>query len=278
MFLATPALASFDRSERVVGLDAEVEHFATASAPRMVGTGGVHSLFYGETPDDFILSVGGWWARLHGPISFGSDTIADVSETFGLDARTFVPVAQAAWRIGSLELTFEGTWYENEGLALLSESFEIDGVEFEVGDTVDSKIKFHTYSITFAWAFLRREAITLSFQLGLGVMYTAGRVTAINSNATARWDQWLPLPLIGVAARGYIFYPWIYDFEVGWIGIDLGTFGARALDIKAAVGYEVNDWVNFKIGYRYLGINTFVNEVSADIDLSGFYVELAVLF
>lgn len=244
----------------------------------MVGTGGVHSLFYGETPDEFIVSVGGWWAKLEGPITFGSDTISDVSETFGLAARKFVPVAQAAMRLGSLEITFEGFWYDNGGQALVSQEFTIDGVTFEVGDVIDSELKFHSYSMTLAWTFLRRDAVTISIQIGFSAIYTSGRVRAVNANATATWDQWLPLPLIGVAARGYIFYPWIYDVEFGWIGISKKAVGARAIDVKAAIGYELNDWVNFKIGYRYLGVNARVENVNVDIQLSGFYVELAILF
>ena len=259
-------------------LEAELDDAARAGAPRIRGQLGVHSLFYGETPDDFALSVGGWWARLTGPITLGSTQLADVSETFGLSARKFIPTAQAAIRFGFIEIGFEGFWYENSGRAVVDEEFEIDGVVFEVGDTIDSTLKFHAYTLTLGFTVWRRDEVTVSLFLGFTALYTEGKVKAVSADKVARWSEILPLPMIGASARGYIVYPWVYEVAIGWIGINLDAFGARALQTKIGIGYEINDWVAARVGYRYLGIRANVEDAAIDLQLDGFYFEISFLF
>jgi hypothetical protein len=259
-------------------LDAEVE--AAASQRFAPGPGNnLHAIFYKEDPDRFAAAAGVWWARLEGPVSFSDGAELDVSDTLGLRAVQAVPYARLAWRIGWLELELEGFWYDNAGNATVQEEFEIDGVIFEVGDIIDSDVKIYSYQLAIGFRVLHADWMTLNLQLGVGALYTEGSVTAVSAGKSAKWDTWLPLPLIGFAANGYLIkYPWTYEVQFGWIGFSTKALGANALDVRLALGYEINDWVNFKVGYRFLGIRADVDELTAKIDLSGFYLELGFFF
>jgi len=279
LLLAGLMIAGSARAGNAESLDVEVEAAAAAEfAPRSPGND-LHALFYKEDPDRWAAAAGVWWARLEGPIAFDDDTKLDVSETLGLRAVKSVPTARLAWRIGWLELELDGFWYDNGGAAVVSEEFEIDGVIFEIGDVIDSDIRIYLYRLTIGARLLHEDWMTLNFQLGAGALYTEGRITAVNVDKSATWDTWLPLPLVGFSANGYfIKYPWTYEVEIGWIGFSQRALGANALEVRAALGYEINDWVLFKVGYRFMGINATVDSLSAEIDISGFFLELDFFF
>jgi hypothetical protein len=239
----------------------------------------LHAMFYQADPDRFIFSLGAWYTRLTGPVKFDGGTKLDLSETLGLKARKSVPYVRAGYRLGWLEIVFEGFWYDNAGVQVVSQDFEIDGVEFTVGDEIDSDLKIHSYRLTLGFTATRSDWITLTFDLGFGAIWTEGNITAINVDKTARWDQWLPVPLIGVSIKGYfITYPWTYEAMFGWIGFSTDAFGAAAIDARLAFGYEFNDWVAAKVGYRFYKITADVEDVEVELELSGFYIEVAFMF
>jgi hypothetical protein len=278
LLLASPALAVEDGSGRIA-LEDEVAAWAeTSYAPRGDALP-VHALFFKEDPDRFALTAGVWWVRLKGPVRLGDSENFDVSGTLGLRAVKSVPFVRAATRIGRLQISLAGFWYDNRGKQTVEEEFEIDGVVFEVGDVIDSFIKIHAYTLDFAINLIRRDWLNLDLSLGATAIYTEGRITAVNADKEARWDQWLPLPLIGARASGYLWrYPWFYEATVGWVGFSRKALGAAAVDARFAVGYEINDWVNVRVGYRFLGIRADVDEVGVQIDLSGFYLEVGIYF
>jgi len=274
LLLAAPAWAGRGES-----LAWEVESLA-GSAVSPSGPGpGFHAMMYKEDPDRFAIAVGGWWARMSGPIRFEGGSRLDVSETFGLKARKFVPAARAAWRVGWLEIVFDGFWYDNTGLTTVSTEFEIDGVVFEVGDRIDSSVKIADYRLSLGITVLQRDWMTLKAIVGLGAIYTKGRVTALNADKTGTWEVWIPLPLIGFSAAGYLVkYPWVYEVGFGWIGFSTGALGAAAIDARASVGYEFNDWVVARLGYRFMGIKSDIEDLEAEVDLDGFYLEVSIFF
>lgn len=272
--LAAPAWAGGGES-----LAAEIECAAGRAYEPSATADDLHALFYKEDPDRFVATAGVWWARLEGPVSFDNDVALDVSDTLGLRAVKSVPFTRIGWRAGWLELVFEGFWYDNAGDTVVQEEFEIDGVVFEVGELIDSDVKIHSYRLAIGFRVWHASWLTLNLQIGAGAIYTEGSVTAVNVDKTARWDLWLPLPLLGLSANGtFIKYPWVYEFEFGWIGFSRKALGATALDVRVALGYEINDWVTFKVGYRFMGIRADVSELGAEIDLSGFYLELGFFF
>jgi len=79
--------------------------------------------------------------------------------------------------------------------------------------------------------------------------------------------------------KGYIImYPWTYEAVFGWIGFSTNTFGAAAFDVRLAFGYEFNDWIAAKVGYRFYKITADVDEVEVEIELSGFFIEAQFMF
>ena len=275
--LCAPTWADVDSS-----LDQELEWAANdgyVAARPVVGGAPLHALFYQADPDRFIIDVGVWWTRLSGPVTFSNGAKLDVSDTLGLKARKTVPFVRLGWRIGWFELIFEGFWYDNAGDQLVTEEFEIEDVVFEVGDIIKSDIKIHSYRLSLGFTVTRQDWITLTFQLGLGALRTEGSIATVSFDKRATWDQWLPLPLVGAAVKGYFGkYPWIYEAQFNWIGFSTDALGASAIDARLAFGYEFNDWTHLKIGYRFYGINAKVDQVEVDVDLSGFYVEFALMF
>jgi hypothetical protein len=272
--LAGPAWAG-----RGDALDAEIECAAAREfAPATTGDD-VHALFHKEDPDTWAATAAVWWARLEGPVEFSGSQALDVSDTLGLRAVKSVPVARVAWRLGWLELALEGFWFDNAGGTIVDEEFTIDDVTFEVGDLIDSDVKIQNYQLAIGFRVLHADWMTLNLQIGLGAIYTEGSVTAVTVAKRATWSQWLPLPLLGLSANGsFIKYPWTYEFQFGWIGFSQKSLGAAVLDVRLALGYEINDWVNLKVGYRYMGIRADVDQVSVEVHLSGFYLELGFFF
>ncbi|MHC4954484.1 MAG: porin family protein [Planctomycetota bacterium] len=237
-----------------------------------------HAMFWGQDPDRLIIMAGVWWGKLSGPIKFDGGTVLDVSDAFGLKERVAVPFARAGLRWKFVELIVEGWWYDNDGRTIVEESFEIDGVVFEIGDTVDSNVKFSAYRAALGFTVLRRDFVTITILAGLTLIDTSGTVTALNAQKTAKWNETLPIPALGLSLKGEIKHPWIYEFEFNWIGYDDDAFDVRAVDIRGAIGYMFNDWIAVRGGYRYMELRGRIEAIGMQVELEGFYIEGLITF
>ena len=239
---------------------------------------GFHAMFWGEDPDRFIIQVGAWYGKLNGPIKFENNTVLDVSDALGLDEREVIPFVRAGLRLGFLEIIAEWWKFDTTGQAIVDEQFEIDDVVFEIGDVIVSDLSLDTFRLALGFTVWRRDAITITLLAGVSFIDTKGSVRAVNVNKTARWNETIPLPAIGLSLKGYIRYPFIYEVEANWIGYSEAAFGIYALDLRAAVGVEFNDWVGGRIGYRFFRLEGEIEDVGLELELAGFYLEFYATF
>lgn len=239
---------------------------------------GFHAMFWGEDPDRFIIQAGVWFGKLNGPIRFEDNTVLDVADALGLDEREAIPFVRAGLRLGFLELILEWWKYDTDGQAIVDEQFEIDGVVFEIGDVIVSDLRLDTVRLALGFSVWRRDAITITLLAGVSFIDTSGNVTAVNVNKSARWNETIPLPAIGLSLKGYIRYPFIYEIEGSWIGYTESAFGIFAVDVRAAVGVEFNDWIGGRIGYRFFKLEGRIEDVGLELELEGFYFEFYATF
>jgi len=239
----------------------------------------LHAVFSGSEPDWFIVTAGVWVASLTGPIKFDGGTVLDVSETFGLDSNTAVPFVRFGLRLWRFEVILEGWWYSSDGVAVVDEEFEIDGVVFEVDDVIESRITLSTYRLALGYELWRADVFSVSLLAGLTLVNTTGRVSATNAtDKTATWNEWIPVPAIGLNFTGTIWRGLIYEVEGNWIGLSKSAFTITAWDVRAGIGWQFNDWVMARVGYRYISLEGTVESIGVSLELDGIYVEIGLTF
>jgi len=187
-------------------------------------------------------------------------------------------MVRAGLRLWRFEITVEGWWFGTEGRTIVDEEFEIDGVVFEVGDTIDSRLTFASYRLALGFEFWQSDTITCTVILGCSLLNTTGRVQTVSTSKTAHWNEWFPVPAIGLNLAGNIFGNWIYEVEGNWIGFSVEAFELTSLEFRAAFGYQFNDWFLGRVGYRFMTLEGSVDNIGVDLNIGGVYVEGAFTF
>jgi len=281
--LATTAWAG-DSSESADLLADDIDVYLTRQAPLVTDViadaqRDRHAMFWSEAPDRFMVQGGVWWAKLTGPITVDGDQVLDVSDSLGLDSVQLVPFVRLGLRLWRFEIIVEGWWFGTDGRAIVDEEFEIGGEIFPVNAVIDSRLTLSSYRLALGYEFWRSDHITATVLVGVSFMYSTGRVeTVFLLDRQATWKEWLPIPAIGLSLSGEIIGNWIYEAEGNWIGFSTNDYSVYYLDVRAAIGYQFNDWILARAGYRLLTVDGEVDEVQVDLQLAGFFIEAAITF
>ena len=163
--------------------------------------------------------------------------------------------------------------------ATLSSAVTFDGTTFNIGQAVNSTIDFSHIDATFYYEILDNW---ITADIGLTFRQFDGELSLTeqgNPANTATQDLDGVLPMIYAKARIDLPLTGLYISAHGnFIGYD----GHSLTDINGAVGWESDGWV-MDLGLE-LGLRTFtfelddLDELDADIDLSGAYLALTVHF
>ena len=161
----------------------------------------------------------------------------------------------------------------------LSSNVTLDGTNFTASTAVTTSIDFSHTDATLYYELLDNW---VNLDLGLTFRQFDGKLSLTetgNPTNTASQDLDGVLPMIYV--KGRIDLP-LTGFYVAAGGNAIGYDGHSLTDLHAAVGYQTDGWV-MDLGLE-LGIRTFsfelddLDELDADIELSGTYATLTVHF
>jgi hypothetical protein len=138
---------------------------------------------------------------------------------------------------------------------------------FEAGDQVESKLDWREFSITYGYAFLRRERFEIygTFGLHLTEVSASGEVDA--DDIREEENGVFPIPAIGAGTLIRISDRFHFEGRVDYLEVSYEDIDGTLLDFRGSVVYRFSR--NFSLGAAY--VFTQREATSEEVGDSGFF-------
>lgn len=216
-----------------------------------------------------------WQNEADGGFSQDSNTLADFSFDEETNANVYIKfehplplIPNARVRLGKLE---------GNGSANLTDDFNFGDTTFD--GSVNTKLDFTNNDATLYWELLDNDII--GFDFGLTVKNIDGDFIVENDTvgqSTENVSVWIPMAYAAVKVR--IPFAGLYAYgDANVISYD----GSDIHDYEVGIGYDLIDNIAVDValtaGYREVAIELDdVDNISADLEFSGFFAGLEVHF
>jgi len=182
-----------------------------------------------------------------------------------------------------------GYIFRTDGSIESNKTFEYNGVEFEAGAQIESKLKVKTYIADILYKVYGSEKATIFVGGGLHVakieteLETRVFVGDKEQTGVSGGDDILaPLPNLRMQGM-YAFSPkWALTGTVGWLSLNYDDYEGSFSYIHARLGYSITEHFGVAAGYQLLNMDYSVQrkhgEAGIDIEFSGPTVQLAYRF
>lgn len=171
--------------------------------------------------------------------------------------------------------------YQDGGQVLLSSDFNYDGVEFEAGALIDSKLEINTYAVDVLYAAyqgprgevlvgggIHAMELSAAFQGVVGVGDEAGTF----SNASD--ELFAPVP--NLRARGTFAFNDRFgaDLTLGWLSANVGDYDGSFSYVHARLRCRLGESSSVSLGYQFTEVDVSRSggrgdEQKFDVDLHG---------
>ncbi len=228
---------------------------------------------------DLEISLQAWYARLQGPFKIEGQQVFDVADVFGVDGRDWVPAARFDWRYERFRFVFDFLGFSINGITEVDEQIEIGDVILEIDDTLRTDLDVTDFRILLGWTIFKDKVrkvphYDVDLLLGLNLFRFKGTVDIVDrTDNLVRFDQWIPLPVIGIAGR-YRFGRFAIEGELSGLQINLDVFGGASWDTRVSIAWYPVKYLTVKAGYRSLSMEAFITSVEIDFDLGWFFLEI----
>lgn len=226
---------------------------------------------------DLKLAAGVWDTSLSGELG---ETATDV-ETLGIEDEngTFYMVAFEHPIPVIPNVRVKQTNLELDGNAVLEETFTLDDQTFTVGTDVLTDIDLSHTDFTLYWG-LPEFYLDVDFGLTARVFSGEASVVAPEAEIEETVDLDVTIPLLFADVRLDLPFTGLYlGAEVN--GLSVGD--NSIIDYNARIGYSTDVIpfladLDFEIGYRNFSVELDEDDIQADIELDGPYVQIMLAF
>jgi len=197
--------------------------------------------------------------------SAGESLDASESQTTGL--------LNFRWRF-TKNWSFQGTYWniDSENEHFLTNTFEFNGEEFELGLFVSSEFDLSITRLFWGRSFFRRPSTDWGVGLGLHVLdlgvILAGEVQILPPPAVPPLTEFrrtsvsasAPLPNLGIWYM-YSWSPkWVVTTRLDWLEVTFEEFSGNMYDLSVGVNYQMSD---------HFGMGLAVNAFRLDVQVEG---------
>lgn len=192
----------------------------------------------------------------------------DFEEALGFDDSPDLFQGELGWQFSeNWSLTAQYFNSTRNAQRTLDESFEWEGVTYEIGATVSAETKFEVTRIFFARQFLDNGPHSL--RVGLGVHWLSMRAE-IAGEATFE-DQTtgfrraasaaeVPIPNVGAWYRYSPSKKWIFNARVDWLSASVDNYSGDIWNASGGVSYEIFDHISIGANYQFFQIGGDLKE------------------
>lgn len=201
--------------------------------------------------------------------TIGDGTGVDLEDDLGFSSSETTFWFGGYWRFAAKHRLSAGYFqFDRDATVTASTDITIGDKIFQAEARLDSKFKYQTLPVSYAYSFLKREKFELAGTIGLNWTWVDFDVQGSTSlgnqdlDETASVDASVPLPLIGLLFDYHFTPKWSAGLhgEVFWLNIDADTFGFSGTLINLRANTEY--WF-----FNNVGLGAAVNWFSLDVDV-----------
>ena len=232
-----------------------------------------------------------WFARMGGTIEAdngsGTSERIDLGDDLGLADRNLTHELQAYLRIPVLGRIYLGWWRAHDtGSETITRTFDFQGVQFSVSDTVNSEVTLDVAYLTYEFAFPTIPigdvmGIEFGIQVGARAFRGDGRIDDTASGQSGQKDGIAGLPIIGGHVTVTLFEFVRAEVEVLGLAFKYADWKMHYFEASGEVVAQPLPWLFAGVGYKLSSIE-FRHDGSqrflVDVTVSGLYITAGVRF
>jgi hypothetical protein len=212
-----------------------------------------------------------------------------LSRDLGLDLDTGVGFFSVGWRPFKNH-QFDLSYYGDDASAtnVIDREIIIDDQTFNIGATVDTRVGYDAYDLTYTW--WMHSVPKQAFGVNVGLVYysldldvraeVTGGEEVIERRASTSAD--LPAPKIGISYRRAFGQGWRFYSDVSAFSAKIGRVDADVLDANAGLEYFPWEHVGARLQYSVSRIRAEAEKNdfngNADLNFSGLQLQLVGRF
>jgi len=174
-----------------------------------------------------------------------------------------------------VELKFRNTDLSSTATGTLTRTLTLDNVNFVASDTLATQLDLSHQDFTLFYSPLNNW---VKADLGLTLRYFDGLASATGTTLSdsVTFDEWVPMAYGGLGFE-LPFTGFSFNTDINYISYDNSTLS----DYTANIAYSTNTTVSLiaELGYRQFSLDANdISDLTANIDLDGFYASVGVQF
>jgi len=219
-------------------------------------------------PDKWMIRVGAYIVdgsttqfSVNSPAG-GLGTTIDYQKDLGGEDSDTIPRVDAYYRFNERHrIDFTAFSIDRKGTRTLAAEFEIEGVTYNIDETINSDIKYTLYRLGYAYSFYHSPKVELSLTAGLNITsYDLSLETDDGAKADSAGVT-VPLPVLGLR-MGYAITPkWYvhYVSEAFFFEID-DSFRGAILNYELNTEYKIFKNFALGVGIARIGVDAEVDD------------------
>ena len=218
-------------------------------------------------PDKWMIRLGAYivdGAKTQFSVTsdLGIGALIDYQKDLGGEDSDTIPRIDVYYRFNERHrIDFTSFSVDRKGTRTLSIDFTIDGQDYNIGETVDSDIKYTLYRLGYGYSFYHSPKTELTLTAGLNFTSYDLKFALDDGSKSESAGVTVPLPVIGLR-MGYAITPkWNvrYVSEVFFFDID-DSFRGAILNYELTTEYRLFKYFALGAGVARIGVNAEVDD------------------
>ena len=218
-------------------------------------------------PDKWMIRIGAYivdGANTQFSVSsdVGLGAVIDYQKDLGGEDSDTIPRIDAYYRFNERHrIDFTSFSIDRKGTRTLAIDFSIDGVDYAVGETINSDIEYTLYRLGYGYSFYHSPKVELTLTAGLNITSYDLKFALADGSSAESAGVTVPLPVVGLR-MGYAITPkWSvrYVSEAFFIDID-DTFRGAILNYELNTEYRLFKHFALGAGLARIGVNAEVDD------------------
>ena len=218
-------------------------------------------------PDKWMVRLGAYFVDgANTQFSVSSDVglgaVIDYQKDLGGEDSDTIPRIDAYYRFNERHrIDFTSFSIDRKGTRTLAIDFSIDGVDYTVGETIDSDIKYTLYRLGYGYSFYHSPKVELTLTAGLNITSYDLKFALDDGSGAESAGVTVPLPVVGLR-MGYAITPkWSVRYVSEAFFIDINdTFRGAILNYEVNTEYKIFKHFALGVGIARIGVNAEVDD------------------
>ena len=218
-------------------------------------------------PDKWMIRIGAYivdGANTQFSVSsdVGLGAVIDYQKDLGGEDSDTIPRIDAYYRFNERHrIDFTSFSIDRKGTRTLAIDFSIDGVDYTVGETINSDIEYTLYRLGYGYSFYHSPKVELTLTAGLNITSYDLKFALADGSSAESAGVTVPLPVVGLR-MGYAITPkWSvrYVSEAFFVEFD-DKFRGAILNYELNTEYKIFKHFALGVGIARIGVNAEVDD------------------